>query len=250
MLKVILSGCCGRMGNVVADLIANRDDCEIVCGVDKVCASKDFPIYPSFDDLEEKADVIIDFSHISTLPGLLKYATKTKTAVVLATTGFNEEQTESIKAAGKEIPVFFSFNMSLGVNLLIELSKKAAAVLNGFDIEIIEKHHNQKLDAPSGTAVMIANGLNEVLDNKMKYEYDRHCKREKRAENEIGIHSVRGGTIVGEHEVLFCGRDEIVSISHSARSREIFAVGAVNAALFLKDKKPGLYSMKELVESK
>lgn len=250
MLKVILSGCCGRMGNVVADLIANRDDCEIVCGVDKVCASKDFPIYPSFDDLEEKADVIIDFSHISTLPGLLKYATKTKTAVVLATTGFNEEQTESIKAAGKEIPVFFSFNMSLGVNLLIELSKKAAAVLNGFDIEIIEKHHNQKLDAPSGTAVMIANGLNEVLDNKMKYEYDRHCKREKRAENEIGIHSVRGGTIVGEHEVLFCGRYEIVSISHSARSREIFAVGAVNAALFLKDKKPGLYSMKELVESK
>ena len=250
MLKVILSGCCGRMGNVVADLIANRDDCEIVCGVDKVCASKDFPIYPSFDDLEEKADVIIDFSHISTLPGLLKYATKTKTAVVLATTGFNEEQTESIKAAGKEIPVFFSFNMSLGVNLLIELSKKAAAVLNGFDIEIIEKHHNQKLDAPSGTAVMIANGLNEVLDNKMKHEYDRHCKREKRAENEIGIHSVRGGTIVGEHEVLFCGRDEIVSISHSARSREIFAVGAVNAALFLKDKKPGLYSMKELVESK
>ena len=250
MLKVILSGCCGRMGNVVADLIANRDDCEIVCGVDKVCASKDFPIYPSFDDLEEKADVIIDFSHISTLPGLLKYATKTKTAVVLATTGFNEEQNESIKADGKEIPVFFSFNMSLGVNLLIELSKKAAAVLNGFDIEIIEKHHNQKLDAPSGTAVMIANGLNEVLDNKMKYEYDRHCKREKRAENEIGIHSVRGGTIVGEHEVLFCGRDEIVSISHSARSREIFAVGAVNAALFLKDKKPGLYSMKELVESK
>ena len=176
------------------------------------------------------------------LEPMLEYAVKNNIPVVIATTGYDNAQTEKIRAAAKKIPIFFTFNMSLGINLVAALAKKAAKVLgNGFDIEIIEKHHNQKLDAPSGTAIMLANGINSVFGDTLKY--DRHSVRRKRPKNEIGIHSVRGGTIVGEHEVIFAGHDEVITLTHIAQSREIFAVGAVKAAKFLYGKPAGLYDM-------
>ena len=248
MLRIILSGCLGKMGKVITNIVDNRDDCEIVCGIDINEGEASYPIFSDISKVDIEADCIIDFSHPSALSGVLEFAKQNKIAAVIATTGLSAEQTEEIKAASEIIPVFFSFNMSLGVNLLLELAKKAATVLEGFDIEIIEKHHNQKIDAPSGTAVMLAEGINEAKNNSMLYEYDRHSKRQKRTDNEIGIHAVRGGTIVGEHDVMFCGRDEIITLSHSARSKEIFAVGAVNAALFVADKPHGLYNMGDIVK--
>lgn len=249
MLKLILSGCCGKMGRVINSIIADEENCEIVAGVDKFGEKySTFPVYPDFTNLP-KADVIIDFSHPSALDGLLTYAAKTKTPLVIATTGYNESETEKIKAAAGIIPIFFTFNLSLGVNLLVSLSKKAAAFLgNSFNIEIIEKHHNQKIDAPSGTAIMLANGINETLDNKMMYEYDRHSKRQKRPVNEIGIHSVRGGTIVGEHEVIFAGNNEVISLKHEAFSKTVFANGSVTAAKFLAGKPAGLYNMNDVLD--
>ena len=194
-------------------------------------------------------DVIIDFSNPALLNDLLDFAVKKSMPVVIATTGYDESQKRQIEEASRKTSVFFTYNMSLGINLLANLAKKAVQVLgDGFDIEIIEKHHNQKIDAPSGTALMLADAICEELNKPMKYEYDRHSKREKRTKNEIGMHAVRGGTIVGEHEIMFAGRDEIITLSHSARSKEVFAVGAVNAALFLKDKPAGMYSMKEMIE--
>lgn len=251
MLKVILSGCNGKMGRVITDIINKRDDAAIVAGVDlDISQSGPYPVFNNFNDITCDADVIIDFSHPAVLAGMLDFAKAKKLAVVVATTGFSDEQIATIKATAEEIPVFFSFNMSLGINLLAELCRKAATILEGFDIEIIEKHHNQKIDAPSGTAILLANEINDELNGAMTYEYDRHSKREKRTAKEIGIHAVRGGTIVGEHEVIFAGRDEIITLSHSARSKEVFAVGAVNAAFFLKGKEKGIYSMKELVLEK
>lgn len=251
MLQIILSGCNGKMGRVITDIINKRDDCVIVAGVDlDLSQNGPYPVFNSYKDITCEADVIIDFSNPAALDSLLEFAIERSLPTVISTTGFSDEQIQKINVASGKIPVFFSFNMSLGINLLAELSRKAAAILEGFDIEIIEKHHNQKIDAPSGTAILLANEINDELNGKMKYEYDRHSKREKRTVNEIGIHAVRGGTIVGEHEVIFAGRDEIITLSHSARSKEIFAVGAVNAAIFLKDMSAGMYSMKELVASK
>lgn len=249
MTEIILCGCNGKMGRVITESIKLRDDCKIVAGVDLNTETfSDFPVYNNFEDIKESADVIIDFSHPSLLEKLLYFAYNKKLPLVLATTGFSATQTEQIKNAAKEIPLFFTFNMSLGINLLVALSKKAASVLDGnFDIEIIEKHHNQKLDAPSGTAIMLAEAINDTLDNKMMYEYDRHSKREKRPENQIGIHSVRGGNIVGEHEVIFAGHDEVVTLSHKATSKEVFAVGAIKAALFMKGKTAGLYDMNNVI---
>jgi len=193
--------------------------------------------------------VIIDFSHPSCIIPLLNYAKKTKTPAVICTTGLADEQLAAVNAAAQEIPVFFSANMSLGVNLMAELCKKAAALLGAdFDVEIIEKHHNQKIDAPSGTALMLADAVASALPHPSLYEYDRHSRRQKRDKNEIGIHAVRGGTIVGEHEVIFAGRDEVLTISHSAASKEIFAVGAVNAAVFLAEQPAGMYNMGSLVD--
>lgn len=253
MLRIILSGANGAMGKAVTACVNASDDAEIVAGVDtNGIMLSHFPVFNSFKDITCEADVIIDFSHPSALDGLLDYAVANNIPAVIATTGLSDEQIESIKAASSKVPLFFTFNMSLGINLLVDLAKKAASVLydGGFDIEIIEKHHNQKLDAPSGTAIMLANGINEQLDNKLNYEYDRHSKRAKRSKNEVGIHAVRGGTIVGEHEVIFAGRDEIITLSHSARSKEVFAVGAFNAARFIADLKPGLYSMTDLISAK
>lgn len=249
MTKIILCGANGKMGHVIQSVVAGRDDCEIVAGVDINTESNGFPVYSTFGEIKETADVIIDFSNPALLDSMLAYSKQNKVPVVIATTGYDDTQKAEIENAAKETAVFFTYNMSMGINLLATLAKKATAVLGKeFDIEIVEKHHNQKIDAPSGTALMLADAICEEIDDNMKYEYDRHSKREKRSKNEIGIHSVRGGTIVGEHEIIFAGRDEIITLSHSARSKEIFAVGAVNAAVFMSGKDSGMYSMKDLID--
>ncbi len=249
MKKIILCGANGKMGHVIRNIVAADNECEIVAGVDINTESTDFPIYSEIGSVKECADVIIDFSNPALLNSLLEYSAAKKIPVVIATTGFDDDQKKQIENAATENGVFFTYNMSLGINLLATLAKKAVDVLgNDFDIEIIEKHHNQKIDAPSGTALMLADAICEEIDKPMKYEYDRHSKREKRSKNEIGMHAVRGGTIVGEHEIIFAGRDEIITLSHSARSKEIFAVGAVNAAKYMVGKGAGLYTMKDLIK--
>jgi 4-hydroxy-tetrahydrodipicolinate reductase len=194
------------------------------------------------------ADVIIDFSHPSALAPLLDMALDQKRPAIICTTGLDESQVARIRDVSKNIPVFFSANMSLGVNLMMALSKTAAKLLGqDFDIEIVEKHHNQKIDAPSGTALMLADGISGVLSQKPQYVYDRHSKRARRTKNEIGLHAIRGGTITGEHDVIFAGRDEILTISHSASSKEVFATGAVSAAVFMAGKPAGLYDMNDMI---
>lgn len=250
MTKILLCGCNGKMGAAVQSFVAEREDCVIAAGIDIAGgASESFPIYHSFSEVAEKADVLIDFSHPSSLSDILSYCeAHAGMAAVLCTTGYSMEQVEQVKEAAKTLPLFYSRNMSLGVNLLVELAKKAEAVLGeGFDVEIVEMHHNQKLDAPSGTALMLADAINEARGNSMKYTYDRHSQRKKRERSEIGLHSVRGGTIVGEHQVIFSGRHEVLTLSHSAQSKELFAAGAVNAAVFMDGKTAGLYDMSDLV---
>ena len=249
LTQIAICGANGKMGKVIYDVISNRNDCKVISGID-INTEKyaDFPIVSKPNELPVKPDVIIDFSNPASLDGLIEYGLTTGCGIVFATTGYSSEQIAKIKKATEQIPVFFTFNMSLGINLLVELSKKAAALLGGqFDIEIVEKHHNQKIDAPSGTAIMLADAINEVLDNSNQYTYDRHSQRKKREKNEIGIHSVRGGTIVGDHEVIFAGRDEVITLSHHASSKEVFAVGSVNAAVFISGKKSGLYDMSQLI---
>ncbi|MBP1560320.1 MAG: 4-hydroxy-tetrahydrodipicolinate reductase [Oscillospiraceae bacterium] len=251
MVNITITGANGKMGKFIASVVKERSDCQIISGIDLITTpTPDFTVYAKPQELPEKPDVIIDFSHPSALNDLLEYGLSTGTAIVFATTGYTEEQIAQIKKAAEQIPVFFTFNMSLGINLLCKLAKTAAAVLGGqFDIEIVEKHHNQKIDAPSGTAIMLANSINETLGNDRHYVYDRHSQRKKREKNEIGMHSIRGGTIVGEHDVIFAGRDEVITLSHSAASKEVFAVGAVNAAVFLANQSAGLYDMENVVES-
>lgn len=251
MKRIILSGCNGRMGHVVSQAISERNDCIVVAGFDIDSEMKEpFPVLSDPSQFDGNADVIIDFSNPAFLPKLLSFAKAHKVPAVIATTGMKDEQIAMIKEASKEIPVFFTANMSLGVNLIVDLAKKAAAVLSdNFDIEIVEMHHNQKIDAPSGTALMIADNISSVLEEKPKYIYDRHNIYEKRTKNEIGIHSVRGGTIVGEHKVIFAGKDEVITLKHSAASKKIFATGAINAALFLSGRAPGIYDMSDLVNS-
>ena len=249
LTQIAICGANGKMGKVIYDVISNRNDCKVISGID-INTEKyaDFTIVSKPNELPVKPDVIIDFSNPASLDGLIEYGLTTGCGIVFATTGYSSEQIAKIKKTAEQIPVFFTFNMSLGINLLVELSKKAAALLGGqFDIEIVEKHHNQKIDAPSGTAIMLADAINEVLDNSNQYTYDRHSQRKKREKNEIGIHSVRGGTIVGDHEVIFAGRDEVITLSHHAASKEVFAVGSVNAAVFISGKKSGLYDMSQLI---
>ncbi|MBQ8357010.1 MAG: 4-hydroxy-tetrahydrodipicolinate reductase [Clostridia bacterium] len=249
MLNIMLCGCGGRMGAAVIAAAKEAGD-YIVAGVDiNPAADSPFPIFASPDEFRGKADVIIDFSHHSALPGLLAYAARTGTPLVISTTGHTEEELAAMKAASAMVPIFFSRNMSLGINLLISLCRRAAATLGAdFDIEIIEKHHNKKLDAPSGTALMIADALADD-GNEHPYVYDRHAERRQRARGEIGLHAVRGGTIVGEHEVMFCGKDEVITLSHSAASREVFATGALRAARFMAGKPAGMYNMDDVVNS-
>ncbi len=248
MIKAILVGACGKMGKNITERSKEDNEIKIIAGIDKFNSGTDYPIFSAFNDVKCDADIIIDFSNPLLLDDILKYAVDKKIPVVIATTGYTDAQIEKIKNTAKIIPIFFTFNMSVGVNLLCSLAKKAASVLgDGFDIEIVEKHHNQKLDAPSGTAIMLANSLNSVFDNKLSYEYDRHSKRAKRPKNEIGIHSVRGGTIVGEHDVIFAGCDEVITLSHAAHSKQVFVTGAIKAAKFLINKAPGLYDMNNIM---
>lgn len=247
MTKIILCGCLGRMGKAITDIVAETENAEIVCGIDVAPGSMPYPVYDDYAKVTEDADAIIDFSHPSNFEKLLVFAKEKKLPVVFATTGLSEAQREQMKQAAAEIPVFFSANMSLGINLLIRLAKQAATILEEkFDIEIIEKHHNRKLDAPSGTALAIADAISESVSEKPEYVYDRHSVRKQRSKNEIGLHAVRGGTIVGEHDVLFAGPDEVLTISHSAASRSVFAEGAVRAAQFMNGKPKGFYSMDDL----
>jgi 4-hydroxy-tetrahydrodipicolinate reductase len=249
MINIIVTGACGKMGKVVSDIVAKRDDCTVVAGVDKYDDGlRQFPVYSNIADVKESADVVIDFSNPALLDDLLNYGKTTNTPLVIATTGYDDCQKKNIQEASKTCPIFFTGNFSIGINLLISLAKKATQILGSdFDVEIIEQHHNQKIDAPSGTALMIADAIAEEFDKPMKYEYDRHSKREKRTKDEIGIHAVRGGTIVGEHSILFAGRDENITLSHSARSKEVFAVGAVNAGVFMVGKDAGMYDMSQLI---
>lgn len=247
MTDILLVGCNGHMGQTVSQLAENTDGLRIVGGVDINTESKyGYPVFGRLGDVNVKADVIIDFSSPKLVKDILSFAKSKVLPCVIATTGYSETEIGIIKDYSTSIPIFFSFNMSLGVNLLCSLAKTAAKVLgDGFDIEIIEKHHNQKVDAPSGTAIMLANAVN---DGNAEYVYERHSKRQKRRKNEIGIHSVRGGTIVGEHEIIFAGNDETVTLTHSAQSKTIFATGALNAAKFIVGKEPKLYDMSDIVK--
>lgn len=252
MIRILLSGCCGKMGRVIADIVKNDPESEIVGGIDIVNdPSLGFPVFSSPSDVNVEADAIIDFSNPACLIPLLTYASDKNIPAVIATTGLSAEQKSFMYDISKNIAVFFSANMSLGVNLIADLAKKAASVLeDSFDIEIVEAHHNRKLDAPSGTALYIADSINEACREKKEYVYDRHSVRKKRDKREVGIHSVRGGTIVGEHTVIFAGNDEIVEIKHTALSRDIFAEGSVAAAKFMVGRPAGMYDMNDLISSR
>ena len=251
MVRLMISGCNGRMGRVVESICSADPDFEIVAGIDLLGAGeRDFPVYPSPADVSVPVDVVVDFSSPAALESLLEFGLRRRIPLVLATTGYSTEQLEAITRASSEIPVFRSANMSLGVNVLLELVRAAARALgDGFDVEIVERHHNKKVDAPSGTALMIADAAAEALPYSPDYVYDRQSVRQPRGKTEIGISSVRGGGIVGDHEVIFAGRDEVIELRHSAMSREVFASGAVRAARFLAAvKKPGLYNMSDLIQ--
>jgi len=250
MIKMLLCGCAGKMGAAVRNIVKERQDCRLVAGVDRIPVQLEFPVYQNIEDTAGPVDVVVDFSHPSALDSILRYCRANRTAAVLCTTGYSPEQVQAVEDAARELPVFYSRNMSLGINLLVELAKMAESVLReDFDVEIVEAHHNQKIDAPSGTALMLADAVNQVRENNMKYTYDRHSQRKKRELGELGIHSIRGGTIVGEHQVIFAGKHEVITLSHSAQSKELFAVGAVNAAVFMAGRGPGLYNMGDLVRS-
>ena len=252
MLRLILSGCNGRMGRAVEHLCAAQPDLEIAAGFDLLgTGDRDFPVFSSPAEFHGQADAVIDFSSPAALPVLLDFCTARRIPVVLATTGYSQEQLAAIDRAAERIPVFRSANMSLGVNVLLALVRQATAALGGdYDIEIVEKHHNKKVDAPSGTALMLADAAASALPCQPDYVYDRHSVRRARAKEEIGICSVRGGGIVGDHDVLFAGENEVITLSHSAMSREVFASGAIRAARFLSGvASPGLYSMTDLVQA-
>lgn len=249
MTKVILSGCCGKMGAAVTNAIKDRDDIQIAAGVDVFeCDTLPYPVFPAFSEVSCDADVIIDFSNPSALSSILDYAVKNNIPAVLCATGYTAQQNKMIEEASEKVAMFRSGNMSLGINLLSELAKAAAKILGGsFDVEIVEAHHNLKLDAPSGTAIMLEKAVAEGLDYAPELVYDRHDRSQKRDKHEIGMHSIRGGTIVGEHEIIFAGNDEIIKLSHTALSKNVFAVGAVNAAVYMKNKEKGMYDMSDVI---
>ena len=250
MIKAIMNGCNGKMGQVISAICKEDPQIEIVAGVDLYDGIKnDYPVFPNISVCDVKADVIIDFSNAKAVDDLLVYSVDKKIPVVLCTTGLSEEQMEQVKAASGQVAVLKSANMSLGINLLMQLLAQAATILApaGFDMEIVEKHHRLKVDAPSGTALALADSINEVMDNKYHYVYDRSQKREKRDDKEIGISAVRGGTIVGEHEIIFAGQDEVIEFKHTAYSKAIFGKGAVEAAKFLAGKPAGRYDMSDVI---
>jgi 4-hydroxy-tetrahydrodipicolinate reductase len=249
MTRIILRGCNGHMGRVITDIVNNDNACEIVAGLD-ITQNPDagYPIYSSLADVNEKADVLIDFSTPKGIRELLAEAKAINLPLVLCSTGYSKEEVDLIVASSEEMTILRSANMSLGINTIMKLLQAATKVLaDDFDIEIVEKHHNLKKDAPSGTALALADAINEVLDNEYDFVYDRSERSEKRPKKEIGISAVRGGTIVGEHEVIFAGRDEVIEIKHTAYSKAIFGKGAVNAAKYLAGKPHGLYNMQDVI---
>lgn len=251
MINILLSGCNGKMGQVITRLSEQFDDLKIAAGYDISDSGKNpYPVFNNLEDCKVDVDVIIDFSSPNALESLLKFAMKKRVPAIIATTGLSQAHKSMLQAASKDIPIFFTANMSLGINVVVDVVKRITRILEeNFDIEIVEKHHNQKIDAPSGTALAIADAINEVTNENQEYVYDRHSRRKKRGKNEIGIHAVRGGTIVGEHSVIFAGNDEIIEIKHTAMSKDIFGMGALRAALFIHDKKPGMYDMNDLISS-
>lgn len=251
MVRAIMHGCNGHMGQVITGLIKADEGIELVAGIDKYTGiANDYPVFESLEKCDVEADVIIDFSNAAAADALLTYCEEKRMPVVLCTTGLSEEQLAKIPEAAKKTAVLKSANMSLGINLLMKLLKEATKVLApaGYDMEIVEKHHNQKLDAPSGTAIALADSMNEAMDEAYHYVYDRSQERKKRDTKEIGISAVRGGTIVGEHEVLFAGTDEVIEFKHTAYSKTIFGKGAVEAAKFLAGKSAGLYDMSDVIQ--
>ena len=251
MVKMIMHGCNGRMGHVIVDLCKEDQDIQVVAGVDAFGENTyDFPVFKSLSECNVDADVIVDFSNASAVDGLLDYCTDKNIPVVLCSTGLSPEQLDKVKEASSKVAVLKSANMSVGVNALIKVLKEVSPLFAaaGFDIEIVEKHHNQKLDAPSGTAIALADSINESLNNEYEYVNDRSTRREKRPVKEIGISAVRGGTIVGDHDVIFAGHDEVVTLSHRAYSRAIFGKGAIQAAKFLAGKSAGMYDMSDVLQ--
>lgn len=251
MVKVLMHGCNGRMGQVISRMVAETEGMELAAGVDRYMGRENpYPVFESIDECDVPVDVVIDFSNAAAADELLEACEKKQLPVVLCTTGLSEEQIQKVKAASEKVAVLRSANMSLGVNLLLKLLQDAAKVLApaGFDIEIVEKHHNQKVDAPSGTAIAMADSINESLNRAYTYNYDRSSERKKREKNEIGIVAVRGGNIVGEHEVIYAGEDEVIEFKHTAYSKAVFAKGAVAAAGFLAGREPGLYDMSDVIQ--
>ena len=250
MIKIILRGYNGRMGRVITDIVNSDSDLEIAAGIDLVEGKADFPTFTGYADCNVEADVIIDFSSPSVLQEELDFAVAGNIPIVLCSTGFSEADLKNIEEASKKVAILRSANMSLGINTAAKLIQTAAKILgqNGFDIEVVEAHHNQKKDAPSGTALLLADAINEACDNRYEYVYDRTGRREVRPQNEIGISSIRGGSIVGEHSIIFAGLDEVIEIKHTAFSRAVFGKGAVSAAKFLAGKPAGMYSMGNVIE--
>lgn len=253
MTKVILNGCNGHMGRVLTEIIAQDPEIEVAAGVDPYTGvTNEYPVFASLSECKAEADAVIDFSNAKGCDELLDFCVKKQIPVVLCTTGLSEEQLSDVTKASEKVAVLRSANMSLGINTILDLLKKATEVFvpSGFDVEIVEKHHNQKLDAPSGTAIALADAVNEAAGGEYHYVYDRHDRREKRDPKEIGIASVRGGNIVGEHEVIFAGLDEVITIQHTAYSKSVFAKGAVEAAKFLAGKPAGMYGMPDVIAAR
>lgn len=251
LIKVLMNGCNGKMGQTIASLLEEDIDIKIVAGVDKHPDRyiNAFPVYYNINEAREDIDVLVDFSNPSSLPEILDYGINKRTAMVVATTGLSQDDYERLRQASELIPLFVSANMSIGINILLDLVGDAASAMhNSFDIEIIEKHHNEKKDAPSGTALMLADEINDKLNNKMHYIYDRSTTSDKRDKNDIGILSVRAGSIPGEHTIIFAGQDEILEIKHTALSRKIFAKGTLEAVKYISNKSNGLYNMRTLLK--
>lgn len=250
MVKILMHGCNGKMGRMIAEIVKADENVVIAAGVDTYTGiANDYPVFDAIEKCDVDVDVVVDFSNAGAIDALLDYCVEKKLPVVLCTTGLSDEQLARVNEASKQIAILKSANMSLGINLLLKLLKDAAKVLApvGYDVELVERHHNQKLDAPSGTALALADSVNEALNNEYHYVYDRSQVRQKREKKEIGISAVRGGTIVGEHEVIFAGTDEVIEFRHTAYSRSVFAKGAVEAGKFLAGKTPGMYDMGDVV---
>ena len=251
MIKVLMHGCNGKMGQVVSRMVDETEGMELAAGVDRFLGRENpYPVFESVEACDVPVDVVIDFSNAAAVDGLLDYCVNRQLPVVLCTTGLSEAQLEKVEIAAEQTAVLKSANMSMGINLLMKLLKDAAKVLApaGYDVELVERHHNQKVDAPSGTALALADSVNEALDHEYTYVYDRSQYRKKREEKEIGISAVRGGTIVGEHEVIFAGMDEVIEFKHTAYSRSVFGKGAVEAAKFLAGKTAGMYDMSDVIQ--